>query len=408
MTVSIILCPICKKYYKIWENNMGEMSVIVVGAGIIGSSAAYFLSKYDGLKVTFIDQFHPAGGPTGRSSAVTHAFYLDESLQQLAIRGREILVDELSQISGGHHYHYPVGMMWVCGEECREDWARAATQIRAKGSRIEELSAEQLKEKAPDFDVDGVALALWEPDFGYADAFGATNALANGARENGAALLQSTKVTGLIRDSDKVTGVQLSDGRKLLADAVLVAAGPWTKELLATIDQTLPIHIERHPMAVLDAKGEAKKIMPFSWCDDLSANYARPDGEGVVLCGTWAGGGTAVRREDPVHPRRIEDPENYQDSMDEEESIAILETFMKRAPAMVELGIRPGYIGLYDMSADDMPILGQIDGIAGLYVSAGSSGHGFKTGPAVGEALAQLIVEGSAPVIAPFSPSRFA
>ncbi|WP_281060852.1 FAD-dependent oxidoreductase [Mesorhizobium sp. M7A.F.Ca.US.006.01.1.1] len=74
---------------------------------------------------------------------------------------------------------------------------------------------------------------------------------------------------------------------------------------------------------------------------------------------------------------------------------------------MAELGIRPGYAGLYDMSPDDLPVIGAMPGVEGLVVSAGSSGHGFKTGPAVGEAVARLVTEGAQPILAPFSPSRF-
>ncbi|RUY10360.1 FAD-dependent oxidoreductase, partial [Mesorhizobium sp. M7A.F.Ca.US.005.03.2.1] len=84
-----------------------------------------------------------------------------------------------------------------------------------------------------------------------------------------------------------------------------------------------------------------------------------------------------------------------------------LETFASRVPAMAELGIRPGCAGLYDMSPDDLPVIGAMPDVEGLVVSAGSSGHGFKTGPAVGEAVARLVTEGAQPILAPFSPDRF-
>ncbi|WP_395383679.1 FAD-dependent oxidoreductase [Mesorhizobium sp. UC22_110] len=74
---------------------------------------------------------------------------------------------------------------------------------------------------------------------------------------------------------------------------------------------------------------------------------------------------------------------------------------------MMELGIRPGYAGLYDMSPDDLPVIGAMPGVEGLLVSAGSSGHGFKTGPAVGEAVGKLALHDAQPILAPFSPTRF-
>lgn len=114
-----------------------------------------------------------------------------------------------------------------------------------------------------------------------------------------------------------------------------------------------------------------------------------------------------MRHEQAGRPRFVDNPDDYMEGVEESESVEILETFATRVPAMAELGIRPGYAGLYDMSPDDLPVIGAMPGVDGLFVSAGSSGHGFKTGPAVGEAVARLVTEGAQPILAPFSPSRF-
>ena len=80
---------------------------------------------------------------------------------------------------------------------------------------------------------------------------------------------------------------------------------------------------------------------------------------------------------------------------------------LPRVPRIGELGIRPGYACLYDMSPDDLPVIDQIPGTEGLFVVAGSSGHGFKLGPAVGEELARLATSGRSDLLSPFSLSRF-
>ncbi len=379
--------------------------VIVVGAGIVGSSVAYHLIEA-GAAVTLIEQTHPAGGPTGKSSALLHAFYLMPELSQLARRGTEILL-ALPEISGEGPFVTQVGMMWVCGKQNEASWRAAAERIRGEGSVIETLSPEDFADAAPGFSRDDVALALWEPGYGYADAFGATNAIARAARSRGAKVMQNATVKRLLVKGGGVTGVELQDGTVLEADKVVLATGPWTRRLLATIGLDLPLHIERHPMAVLEADGKAREVMPFAWCDDICCNYARPDNQGVILAGTWAGGGTGVRHGEAGRPRFVDDPDNYMEGVDEAESAGIVETFSSRIPAMPELGIRPGYAGLYDMSPDDLPVIGAMPGVEGLVVSAGSSGHGFKTGPAVGEAIANLLTRGEQAILAPFSPARF-
>ena len=379
--------------------------VIVVGAGIVGSSAAHSLASA-GASVTLVEQTHPAGGPSGKSSALLHAFYLVPELSQLAMRGLEILTS-LPEISGEGPFVSQIGMMWVCGEDNRADWAAAAERIRGEGAQIQTLTPQAFADAAPGFALDDVALALWEPEYGYADAFGATNAIARAARARGAMLKQNTLVSRLIRRGDRITGIELADGTVMEADAIVLAAGPWTRRLLATIELDLPLHVERHPMAVLDAGGKARQVMPFAWCDDISCNYARPDNDGVVLAGTWAGGGTGIRHQAAGRPRFVENPDHYMEGVEEGESVEIVETFSSRVPAMLDLGIRQGYAGLYDMSPDDLPVAGAMPGVEGLFVSAGSSGHGFKTGPAVGEAMARLVMQGPQPILAPFSPARF-
>lgn len=380
--------------------------VVVVGAGIVGASTAYFLAEA-GARVTLIDKGHPASGPTGRSSAIVHAFYLMPELSQLAIRGRDLLAD-LPQIAGEGAFLSAVGMMWVCGAGAAPEWRAAVERIRREGAPLEALSAADFAAAAPGFATDDVALAVWEPGYGYADAFGATNALARAARASGARLVQNKAVAGLVVERDRVTGVRLADGGSVSAGTVVLAAGPWTNRMLATAGRALPLHVERHPMAVLDAGGRARTVMPFAWCDDIACNYARPDGDGVVLAGSWAGGGTGVRHASALRPREVDDPDVYMEGVDDAESVEIVATFESRVPALTELGLRPGYAGLYDMSPDDLPVIGPLPGLDGLVVAAGSSGHGFKTGPAVGEAIAALVTGRPAPLLAPFGPGRFA
>ena len=385
---------------------MERFDIIVIGAGIAGSSAAFHLAD-KGIKTALIEKTHPAGGPTGRSSALTHAFYLDQSLSKLSIRGVQILRD-IPRLTGEGKVHNEIGMLWACGAEAEEAWTASARWIATQGSRIDILPADALAKMAPDFVRDGITTLLYEPDYGYADPYGAANALVKGARDRGCQAFLSTRVLKLATSGGRITGVETSDGKSLSADRVLVCAGVWTKPLIAQVGCNLPIHVERHEMAVLEAKGKAKTYMPFAWCDDLLCNYARPDGDNVVLCGTWAGGGTGIRNQAVKRPAPVSDPDTYKEGLDGEESEHVLSFITPRAPRLMELGVRPGYAGLYDMSPDDNPIIDSVPGVEGLFVVCGSSGHGFKMGAGVGEAAAAMAMAGTAPeVLAPFSVKRF-
>ncbi len=136
-------------------------------------------------------------------------------------------------------------------------------------------------------------------------------------------------------------------------------------------------------------------------------NYGRPDGDDVLILGSWSGGGTGIRGADAERGNLIGDPDIYNEGAENDESATIVESFLPRIPRIEELGIRPGYSGLYDMSPDDNPIIDAVPGVDGLFAICGSSGHGFKMGAAVGEAAAQMALGENPDVLAPFAIGRF-
>ena len=354
-----------------------------------------------------IEKGKPASGPTGRSSAITHAFYLMPELSQLAIRGVDIL-RQIPKLTGEGKVHHEVGMMWVCGPDAEKDWLAAAERIRSEGSEIKGLAPSDVQKQLPSLNIDGLSLALWEPHYGYGDAYGAANALVTGARQRGCTVMLDTLVSHLIVKGSKVEGVVTVEHGVISAPRVIAAAGVWTKPLISQAGVDLPIFVERHEMAVLEGEGRARAYLPFAWCDDTMCSYARPDGERVILAGTWSGGGTGIRRDAIKRPARVSDPEHYKEGVDEAESVDILSYLVPRMPQLEQLGLRPGYAGLYDMSPDDNPIVDGVPGIEGLTVVCGSSGHGFKIGAAIGEEAARLAMTGTSRLLAPFNLDRFA
>jgi len=379
--------------------------VIVIGAGIAGASCAFFLADR-GARVTLIERQHPASGPTGKSSALLHTFYLMPELSQLAARGIEILRN-IPDLTGGSAGFNKIGDLWGAGPEAAPAFREAVMRIRNGGAEIEVVEAADLPSLAPGFIWDGIEMAVWEPTCGYADSYSATNALAQGARARGAEVRLNTSVVRLLVESGRIRGVQSAAGERIEADIVIAALGVWSKPMLAAVSVNLPLTIERHPHAVVSAPGIAHEIMPVCWVDDVLMNYGRPDGDDVLILGSWSGGGTGIRGADAERGNLIGDPDIYNEGAENDESATIVESFLPRIPRIEELGIRPGYSGLYDMSPDDNPIIDAVPGVDGLFAICGSSGHGFKMGAAVGEAAAQMALGEKPDVLAPFAIGRF-
>ncbi|WP_095090609.1 NAD(P)/FAD-dependent oxidoreductase [Mesorhizobium sophorae] len=380
--------------------------VLVVGAGIAGAGAAYYLSGQK-LNVIQVETDHPASGPTGSSSAVCHYFYLDRPLSLLAKRGIEILKD----LPGAFDQS---GVLWACGQKTEAVNRATVERIRnVEGSRIEGLTGAQASELLPHINMDGITFAAWEDESGHCDPYGATNELVRRARESGVKFLGGRSVTDIHVANGQTTGVTLSDGSTITTERVILATGVWSKALLSKLGVNLPVYIERHFMAVMSAPGIARKLLPHCWVDDTYNCYARPEGENTILIGAWGGGGTSVENEALASDHhkmnyRVDVAGQFDRTITQEESIWIINHLMPRSPEIAELGIRPGYACQYDMSADHLPVVDEIPGANGLFVIAGSSGHGFKIGPAMGEAVAKWALGERQELMETFSMARFA
>jgi sarcosine oxidase subunit beta len=104
-----------------------------------------------------------------------------------------------------------------------------------------------------------------------------------------------------------------------------------------------------------------------------------------------------------------DEPPGFNKTVDPEWMARTVKALCRRAPVFEHARIRRGWAGFYEVTPDDNPLLGWVDGVEGLAVAAGFSGHGFMHGPAVGRCMAELLLEGAARSvdISPFDPGRF-
>ncbi len=154
----------------------------------------------------------------------------------------------------------------------------------------------------------------------------------------------------------------------------------------------LPLSIERHGVAVL-SWGQGPRL-PFGHADLIGGYYARPEGAELFLMGS-------------LRPARRSNPDRFRETMGQEESLELAMALARRVPAMIEAEERGGWAGLYDVSPDWQPVIGEI--AEGIFIDAGTSGHGFKLAPALGRHVADLVTGGPVdPGLEQFHPRRFA
>jgi glycine/D-amino acid oxidase-like deaminating enzyme len=327
--------------------------IVVAGAGAIGASVAYHLARRGAHEVVLCDRGEVAGGSTAKAMGGVRQQFSTSAEVRLA-RDSISFFEEL-----GQPYFLQVGYVFLATTETglAELDGRAATQ-RGLGVPVERVT---VPEGVRGDDVLG-AVACWRD--GVADPAAVTRELVRRAVELGVEVREGT------------------DARELDRDVLVVAAGPWSTELFELpirplarqLLETEPLELpERLPMVV-----EAETGFHF-----------RRRGDRIVIAMADAtprwGTDTTV------------DASVFEDR---------LERLVHRFPPARGTRIARGWAGLYDMTPDAHPIVGRV--ADGVYAACGFSGHGFMQSPAVGRALAELIVEGETEYdLSPFALERF-
>jgi glycine/D-amino acid oxidase-like deaminating enzyme len=172
---------------------------------------------------------------------------------------------------------------------------------------------------------------------------------------------------------------------------LLIAAGPWSAYLAGSIGVDLPLTAERHPVALLSPSGGPWPS--YGHADVAGGYYARPEGLNLLVVGS-------------LLPTPEPDPGRFREFIEPHESAELAEAIGRRVFGLGRIEGRGGWAGLFDVSPDWQPVIGQI--AEGIFVDAGSSGHGFKLAPSLGRRVADLITgDGEDPGLAQFRPDRF-
>lgn len=352
--------------------------VVVIGGGLIGLSIARALTERGMSEVLVLERHSLASGGTGKSSGIVRAHYGVPSIASMAWRSVPVF-EELGDDVGFRQVGYTV----IVGEENVEPLKANTAMHQSLGIEVELIDADRLQELWPMMEVSDVALASYEPRGGFADASQLALHFGRQARAKGARIRQNTPVARIVTEGDKVTGVELDGGETIEADLVIVASGWWSKRLLADLGVEFPIDGYRSELLIVDA-GEPLPNLPVV-SDLISLQYCRLEGAGQFLVGN----------SDHADFRdRFVDPDNYSNIASEDNILKYAEKLLHRFPGFPDPAVTHTYAGVYDVPPDWNPVIAPVTSIDGLMLCAGFAGHGFKIAPAVGDLVADLVLEG--------------
>jgi glycine/D-amino acid oxidase-like deaminating enzyme len=367
----------------------GDLAVVVIGAGVHGASAAYHLARA-GASVILIERGSVAGGPTGLSSGVCRAYYTNPFLAAAA-RDSIALMRSFDEVSPDHDAGFRhTGFLYLHPPEDAAAVRDSVATLNQLGIAVDLLETDALAREHPQLVLDGIGIGAFERDAGYADPSGTTAGLAAGAIAAGAQVRTHTSVERVAARTGGGARLRLSDGTDLEAERLLIAAGPWTVPLARQVGAELPLTVERHVVAT--AQLDRDRGLACGHGDLVTGYYCRPEGADQYLMG-W------------THEADNVDPDRFERRIRPDEEEALLGAVARRMPALLDARPRRGWASLYDVSPDWQPVIGEI--ADGVFVDAGTSGHGFKLAPALGRHVADMVLGHPPPDLAQFSPSRF-
>lgn len=366
---------------------MTDSRVVICGGGVIGCSVAYYLAR-DGVRATIIERDGVASGASGAAAGIiTPPLPGAGAVEEIARRGFEMhraLARSLPSESGVSYRYRETSRVLLAESLAEERAARAlALALRDRGPYGTWLGPHEISARTGWVDRAGRGGVLVEPP-SQLDPYRFTLALL-AASERGGAEVRAGSVGGIRSTCGRVEGVILED-ETLAADVVILAAGPWSGEVGEWVG--LPVPVE--PL-----KGQIVKVRPASpvrdFCVGRGGNYAITKEDGLVYLGT-------------TEERTGFDRSTSEAARDEILTFGVgLSSVLETAELVEQTAcLRP-------LSADGIPIIGHVPGLAGAFIATGHGRQGILMAPPTGKAVADLVVRGHTDCIdlRPFEPSRF-
>ena len=368
--------------------------VVVVGAGVMGSSIAHALCAGGAGRVALVDPRGPAGGMSGRSFRQVRRHHSNEVIVRLANRGFA-LIEAWSEVVGvGDPGYVRLGYLLLV-EEREAEACRANVELgRRCGVTTEFLPPDRLPEVEPLVDPTGLAGGAYEPDGGVVDPVKMCLSWVTAALGRGLEPRFGEGAVGIDTRGGRVVGVRTTVGA-VSAPVVVLGAGPWAPLLLEPLGIDSLLTLVPLDVATLRQRPDGP-LLRTAVTDSSAGLVLRADRGPFAQAVAYRGGHPTVERVDEAAA-----PPDYE--------VSVRTALRRRVPAYADATWEGVVTGVYDATPDWHPMLGWSLDVEGLYLAIGWSGYGLKLSPAVGESVAADILghEGTIDASA-LHPGRFA
>jgi glycine cleavage system aminomethyltransferase T/glycine/D-amino acid oxidase-like deaminating enzyme len=363
-----------------------RVPVIVVGGGIIGVSILYHLAKRGVEGACLIERKQLASGTTWHAAGIVGQLRESSAQTELAKHTAQLFRDlevETGQATGFKQN----GTLNLALSDVREEQLlRNLDHAGRVDVEARLLDVDQISALWPNVDLQGVRCGLFVPSNGQVNPLDVTQALAKGARKNGAAIHENLRVDRLIIRKGRVCGVETEQG-SIESDCVVLAGGMWTQSFAKQHGVAVPLHAAEHFYVVTEPIDGLPRNLPGLVIAE-ERTYWKEDA-GKLLIGAFEAKGKAWGASGI--PESFEFDELPFD-MDHVEPV--LERMFERMPKLADWGIKTFFCGPESFTPDGRPYLGPAPEVRGLFIAAGMNSNGILNSGGVGRTMAEWIVDG--------------
>ena len=366
--------------------------VVIIGGGVIGCSVAYHLAKLGWKDVVLLERKQLTSGTTWHAAGLIAQLRATANMTRLAKYSQELYGNLEAETGVATGFKRVGSITAALTQERKEEIFRQAAMARAFGVEVAEISPAEVKDRYEHLNIEGVTAGVYLPLDGQGDPANITLALAKGARQNGAQVIERTAVTGINRTGRRVTSVDWTSGDEtgqIACDMIVNCGGMWGHSVGKMAGVNVPLHACEHFYIVSEPiKGLTR--MPVLRVPDECAYYKEDAGK--MLLGAfepnakpWAMDGIPADFEFDQLP---EDFDHFE---------PILEQAVNRMPMLAEAGIHTFFNGPESFTPDDAYHLGLAPEMDNVWVAAGFNSIGIQSAGGAGMALSQWMDAGEKP-----------
>jgi sarcosine oxidase subunit beta len=358
--------------------------VVIVGGGIVGSSIAYHLTAAGCRNLLVVERESQQGkGSTGKSMGGVRAQFSTPVNIQMSLYAIPFYASFDERL--GHPAGYrPQGYLFCATEEKHMAYLRAnyAKQVALGLKDVRIVSGDEIRGMFPLLRADDIVGGSFCASDGFVDPYSAMIGFMSWAGEHGATLWKNAGVTKIRRDARGITQVETTRGT-IATRVVVNCAGAWASAVAKMVDVDLPVQPLRRMLVPTEPFDQFPHTAPMI-IDMSNGFHFRPESLGFLLA--WNDPEETPGEKTDFDPAFIE---------------KILTRAAHRVPCFENLAVNPkrAWAGLYEMTPDHHPILGEVPAVPGFFCANGFSGHGVMHAPATGKILSDLILNGKTELI---------